>query len=78
MSPITLVFDFSKQKKKFFFLLYINRTPNNIYIGQMKISKFTMINKQIIFTSAKQTLFMTIKIFALLSNLLYDLYTVYV
>ena len=55
-------------------VLYHSRTPNNICIGQMKISKFTMINKQIIFTSAKQTLFMTIKIFTLLSNLLYDIY----
>ena len=44
------------------------RTPNNIYIGQMKISKFTMINKQTIFTSAKQTLIMTSKKFSLLSN----------
>ncbi len=35
------------------------RTPNNTDIGQMKISKFTMINKQIIFNSAKQTLIMT-------------------
>ena len=35
------------------------RTPNNLCIGQMKISKFTMINKQTIFNSAKQTLIMT-------------------
>ena len=44
------------------------RILNNIYIGQMKISKFTMINKQTIFTSAKQTLIMTSKKFFLLSN----------
>ena len=44
------------------------RTPNNIYIGQMKISKFTKINKQIIFNPAKQTLIMTLKFFILLSN----------
>ena len=50
------------------FCVSSNRTPNNIYIGQMKISKFTMINKQTIFTSAKQTLIMTSKKFFLLSN----------
>jgi hypothetical protein len=32
------------------------RTPNNTYIGQLKISKFTKINKQIFFKTAKQTL----------------------
>ena len=42
--------------------------PRTIYIGQMKISKFTMINKQTIFTSAKQTLIITSKKFFLLSN----------
>lgn len=31
------------------------RTPNNIYIGQIKNSKFTKVNKQIFFMSAKQT-----------------------
>ena len=36
----------------------------------MKISKFTKINKQIIFSSAKQTLIMTLKF---VSNLFYDL-----
>ena len=53
---------------------YPIKTPNNIYIGQMKISKFTKINKQIIFNSAKQTLIMTLKFFILLSNWFCDYY----
>ena len=40
------------------FVRYI-RTLNNTDIGQMKISKFTKINKQTILTSAKQTTFIT-------------------
>ena len=38
-----------------------DRTPNNTYIGQVKILKFTKINKQIILGSAKQTLDLTFK-----------------
>jgi len=42
----------------------------------MKISKFTMINKQIISNPAKQTLIMTYKNFSLLSKLIYNIWVV--
>jgi len=47
---------------KFWLFIYgVSRTPNNTYIGQVKILKFTKINKQIILDSAKQTLDLTFK-----------------
>ena len=36
------------------------KIPNNhLYIGQIKILKFTMVNKQTIFSFAKQTFIIT-------------------
>jgi hypothetical protein len=58
----------------FFFKYHIiyARILNNTYINQLKISKFTKVNKQTIFSSAKQTLIMTYKFFIPLSNLFCD------
>src|ERR1700733_10909151 len=46
----------NKISKKFCVSCLPYQDPNNTYIGQLKISKFTKINKQIFFKSVKQTL----------------------